>query len=156
MKHPSLANDEKNLKSIWKSNDVNGESPNSSDGKQLSRSSESSKNEDSDEYTATVKPKYSRVNIHLRKDVINKTILRAFIRFYTKYFKPRLNMKDMTRSFLYQTLHQNVNEKITSLANYQEYFNLVDDDSESKFSSFNYKWILLNLYNHAVTNTSLD
>ena len=65
-------------------------------------------------------------------------------------------MKDMTRGFLYQTLHQNVNEKITSLANYQEYFNLVDDDSESKFSSFNYKWILLNLYNHAVTNTSLD
>ena len=99
----------------------------------MSRSPEQAKSEDSDGLITTVKAKLCRINIHMRKDVINKTIIRAFNRYYVKCFKPKLNFEGHTMNSLYRTLYQKVNQKFTLYAIYQEYFSLVDDtDNESK------------------------
>ena len=73
------------------------------------------KREVSESNISATKAKYPRFNIHLRKDVINKTIIRALIRFYINLFKPKLNIKNKTRDFLFTFFVQNVKRKIISL-----------------------------------------
>ena len=133
-------NEVNDLKNIKKSNILNGDSPNSSKDNNSLRSFDSVKGKDSDEYVTAVKPKRSRVNTHLRKDVINKTIIRAFNKFYIQYFKSRFNCSNKTRDFIYSVLKQKVHTKIMSSSIYQEYFGIGDySDSESKLSLKGYE-----------------
>ena len=98
------------------------------------------KREVSESNISKIKAKYPRFNIHLRKDVINKTIFRAFNRFYIQYFKSRLNCSSKTRDFIYSVLKQKVHSKIISSSIYQEYFGIDDySDSESKLSLKGYE-----------------
>ena len=113
---------------IQKNNIVKSGSPNLSKSNDLSRSNELDKSEDSDQNRAIFKVEYSRMDIYLRKDVVNKTILRAFNRFYINNFKPKLNFGNKTRDFLYSTLCQQVNRKVTSVISFHKYFGKIDNN----------------------------
>ena len=98
-----------------------------SKSKILPRSFELDKSEDTDKNGATFKVQYNRMDTHLRKDVVNKAIIRAFKNFYYKHFKPKLDFNN-TRDFLYSTLCQKVNRKITSLTSFHKYFGKIDNN----------------------------
>ena len=132
-KKASIANNVSDQEKVQDCSIFNDDSSSTSERKKLSSSSEQVKIKGSNKLMTTVNAKRCRINIHMRKDVINKTIIRAFSRFYIKCFKPKLGSKNQTTNMLYSSLYNNVNEKITSSASYQEYFGLADDpDRKSK------------------------
>ena len=95
---------------------------------------EMAKSEDSENNMITIKVKSHRENTHLRKDVIHKSIIRAFNKFYIKCFRTKLNYEGKTLNSLYTYLSQQVKTKIVSSASYQEYFGITNEESDdSKF-----------------------
>ena len=95
----SLANVQNDKIKIQKNNIVKDGLSNPTKSTILPTSYELEKSEDSDQNTATYKVQYNRMDIHLRKDVVNKTIIRAFKNFYIKHFKSKLDFNNKTRDF---------------------------------------------------------
>ena len=124
----SLANVQNDKIKIQKNNIVKDGLPNPTKSTILPKSYELDKSEDSDQNTATYKAQYSRMDIHLRKDVVNKTIIRAFKNFYIKHFKSKLDFNNKTRDFWYGALCQKVNRKIASLTSFHKHFGKIDND----------------------------
>ena len=89
-KQASLEDYENNPNKIEMDKFPNGDSSDSLKSNNSSKSFKSDKCENSDEYVAKTKEKRVRSNLHLRKDVVNKTIIRAFIKFYVHNFKSKL------------------------------------------------------------------
>ena len=77
------------------------------------------------------KAKYSRTNVHLRKDVVNKSIIRAFSRFYNNNFTFKFDgdTEDLADSIA----HSDVKNLIISSIDYQEHFRITNEEgSKSK------------------------
>ena len=99
----------------------------------LEKSLEQVKSEEEEGSMTAPKPRYSRVNTHLRKDVVNKTIIRALSRFYIKHFKLNQNFNGNANEFVESIAHQQARNLINSSISYQEYFSLASEEgSESK------------------------
>ena len=128
LKQWNLANVESHTTKIQNSNIEKGVSLNPSKSKNFQRSYELEKSEDSEQNRATFKTQHSSVDMHLRRDVVNKTIIRAFNKFYIIHFKSKLNFNNKTRDFLYSSLWQKVNRKITSLTSFHKYFGKIDNN----------------------------
>ena len=124
----SFAKGENDMIKIQKSIIVKDGLSKSSKSKILPRSFELDKSEDTDKNGATFKVQYNRMDIHLRKDVVNKTIIRAFKNFYIKHFKSKLDFNNKTRDFWYGALCQKVNRKIASLTSFHKHFGKIDND----------------------------
>ena len=99
-----MANVENHTTKIQNSNIEKGVSLNLSKSKNFQRSYELEKSEGSEQNRATFKAQDSRMDMHLRRDVVNKTINRAFKKFYIIHFKSKLNFNNKTRDFLYSSL----------------------------------------------------
>ena len=81
------------------------------------------------------KAKYSRTNVHLRKDVVNKSIIRAFSRFYNNNFTSKFDgdAEDLA-DFI---AHSNDKNLITTSIDYQEHFSITNEEgSKSKLFIF--------------------
>ena len=77
------------------------------------------------------------MNIHLRKDVVNKSIIRAFGRFYNKHFTFEHRFFGNTKKLLDSIPHQQVEDLITSSINYQEHFDMANEKGpNSKLTIF--------------------
>ena len=103
------------------------DSPNSTKSSNFTRvekHDEQVKSEEFDDCLTTPKNKYTRMNIHLRKDVVNKSIIRAFGRFYNKHFTFEHRFFGNTKKLLDSIPHQQVEDLITSSINYQEHFDM--------------------------------
>ena len=99
----------------------------------LEKSLEQVKSEEEEGSMTAPKPRYSRVNTHLRKDVVNKTIIRALSRFYIKHFKLNQNFNGNANEFVDYIVNQKAKNLINSSISYQEYFSLANEEgSESK------------------------
>ena len=111
-------------------------SPNSTESTNViksEKSPEQAKSEDEKGSMAVPKSKYARENTHLRKDVVNKTIIRALCRFYYKHFELNLDYNSNTKELVDTIAHEKVKNLITSSISYQECFSLANQEgSKSK------------------------
>ena len=102
----------------------------------LEKSLEQAKSEDDKGSMAVPKSKYTRTNTHLRKDVVNKTIIRALCRFYYKHFELNLDYNSNTKELVDSIAHHQANSLITSSISYQECFSLASQEgSKSKLQT---------------------
>ena len=89
------------------------------------------------------KSKDSSKRVHLRKDIINKAIIRAFIKFYNKLFKCRFLYHGKSKDYLYNKLHSIINKVLKSSESYKVLLSLVNSRN-LKSKSVNF--ILSNFY----------
>ena len=86
-----------------------------------------------DEAIAMPKAKYSRTNVHLRKDVVNKSIIRAFSRFYNNNFTSEFEFDGDSKDLADSIAHSDDKNLITSSIDYEEYFSITSEEgSKSK------------------------
>ena len=77
------------------------------------------------------------MDIHLRKDVVNKSIIRAFSRFYNKHFTFECRFNGNTKELFDSIANQQVKDLIASSIDYQEYFSMTDEEGpNSKHITF--------------------
>ena len=94
---------------------------------------EQSKSKQLDEAIAMPKVKYSRTNVHLRKDVVNKSIIRAFSRFYNNNFISKFKFDGDAEDLADFIADSGVENLITSSIDYQEHFSITNEEgSKSK------------------------
>ena len=105
------------------------------------------------------KVKYSRANTHLRKDVVNKSIIRALNKFYNRRFKFRLIFDGHAKDFEQSICYKGVKNSITLSTDYQEHFSLINEEgSKSTFTLCDSFLLIIKIFplpliNHFVHNS---
>ena len=74
------------------------------------------------------KNKPSRANVRLRKDVVNKSIIRAFSRFYNKHFTSEFKFNCKTEDLADSIANFEVKNLITSSIDFEEYFSTINEE----------------------------
>ena len=128
------------MSKIQTKNIFHWDSPNSTKSSNFARvekPDEQVKSEEFDDNILTPKTKYSRTDIHLRKDVVNKSIIRAFNRFYNKHFTFERRFNDNTKELFESIANQQVKDLIASSIDLQEYFSMKNEEGpNSKYITF--------------------
>ena len=77
--------------------------------------------------------KVSPKRVHLRRDVVNKAIIRAFKKFYNKLFKHRFAHKGKSKDYIYNKCASIVKRVLKSSESYQVLLSQVNNkNSKSK------------------------
>ena len=135
-KQISLTNEENNLDNTQSNNIISWGSPNSTKSTQLhivDKYFEQGKSEELEDSMAVTKAKHSRLNTHLRKDVVNKSIVRALNRFYNRRFQFRIYFNGHAKDFEQSISYKKLKNLIILSTGYQEYFSMINEEgSKSK------------------------
>ena len=108
----------------------------------LDKSLEQPKSEEDEGNRTVSKYKYARVNTHLRKDVVNKTIIRALSRFYIRNFELNHNYMSNAKDLIDFITQKQGKSLITSSISYQECFSLASQEgSESKLTTLQFFYL---------------
>ena len=87
------------------------------------------------------KSKDSSKRVNLRKDIVNKTIIRAFKKFYNKLFKWKFKYKGKSRDFLYNKCAYFVKKVLKSTEHFQVLLSKVNDRNHNGKSVDLIVWI---------------